>query len=218
MSSRHTDSHAMEEYLEAIHRLEGTDRGVSTSGLADHLGVRPASVTGMLKRLAEMGLVSHQRYGDIALTDEGNRRAHALVRRHRLAERLLSDVVKMPLDRVHDEACHLEHGVSAQLEAHLVQLLGSPRSCPHGHPIDAGEDDQTRPLTQAPLGRPRTIARMDDESPHVVRYLSERGLLPGAQVTLRKWESFGDVLVLEVGGVVHSLSAALARNIRIRRR
>jgi DtxR family Mn-dependent transcriptional regulator len=218
MSSRHTDSHAVEEYLEAIHRFEGTDRGVSTSGLAEHLGVRPASVTGMLKRLAEMGLISYQRYGDIALTAEGSRRAHALVRRHRIAERLLADVLKMPLDQVHDEACHLEHGVSAQLEAHLVQVLGSPRSCPHGHPIDAAEDDQTLPLTQASLGRPLTIARLDDESPQVVRYLSERGLLPGAQVTLRKWESFGDVLVLEAGGAAHNLSASLAHSIRVKRK
>lgn len=218
MSSRHTDSHAVEEYLEAIHRFQETDRGVSTSGLADHLGVRPASVTGMLKRLAEMGLVSYQRYGDITLSAEGNRRAHALVRRHRLAERLLSDILKMPLDQVHDEACHLEHGVSPELEAHLAQALGSPRSCPHGHPIDAAEDDRTRSLAQAPLGRQLTIARLDDESPRVVRYLSERGLLPGAQVTLRKRESLGDVLVVEVGDAAHSLSASLARNIRVKRR
>jgi DtxR family Mn-dependent transcriptional regulator len=97
-------------------------------------------------------------------------------------------------------------------------VLGSPRSCPHGHPIDAAEDDETLPLTQAPLGRALTIARLDDESPRVVRYLSERGLLPGARVTLRGRESLGDVLVLEAGGAVHSLSASLAHSIRVKRR
>ncbi len=217
MTSRHTDSHAVEEYLEAIHRFGDTDPGISTGRLAEHLGVKPSSVTGMLKRLAEAGLVSYRRYGAIALTEEGQRQAHALVKRHRLAERLLSDLLKVPLDQVHEQACHLEHGVSPEIEAHLEAALGSPDVCPHGHPMNPDARDRTVPLSEAPLDRAVTVVRLEDESPAVVRYLAGRRLLPGTVVTLRQRDSLGEVLVLEAEGEMHNLSAGLAKTIRVKR-
>ncbi len=219
MPGRHTTtSPVVEEYLEAIHKFGSSADGVSTTRLAGHLQVTPASVTGMLRRLTKAGLISYRRYGEIALTDEGDRRAHVLIKRHRLAERLLTDVLKVPLDAAHEEACRLEHALSPEVEARLETALGSPESCPHGNPIDAGADDHTFSLAEAPAGRALTIARMEDETPEVVRYLSERKLLPGAQVTLKKREALGSVLVVEVEGKRHHLSAALAETIRVTRR
>ena len=219
MPGRHaTTSHVVEEYLEAIHKFRSTASGVSTTRLAEHMRVTPASVTGMLRRLTKAGLISYRRYGEIALTDEGDRRAHELIKRHRLAERLLTDVLKVPLEAAHEEACRLEHALSPEVEARLETALGSPDSCPHGNPIDAGADDHTFPLAEAPAGRTLTIARMEDETPEVVRYLSERKLLPGAQVTLKKREALGSVLVVEVEGKRHNLSSALAESIRVERR
>jgi len=217
MTSRHTNSHAVDEYLEAIHRFGDETPGISTGRLAEHLGVRPSSVTGMLRRLAELGLISYRRYGEIALTGDGQRQAHALVKRHRLAERLLADLLNMPLDQVHDQACHLEHGVSPEIEARLEAALGAPVACPHGHPIDPRRRERTLPLSLAPLGREMVVVRLEDESQPVVEYLSRRRLLPGARVTPRKWESLGEVLVLESAGATHTLSASLAKTVRVKR-
>jgi DtxR family Mn-dependent transcriptional regulator len=219
MPGRHTTtSHVVEEYLEAIHKFSRDAEGVSTTRLAEHLQVTPASVTGMLRRLTRDGLISYQRYGEIALTSEGERRAHELIKRHRLAERLLTDVLKMPLEAAHEEACRLEHALSPGVEAHLEKALGSPDSCPHGNPINADADDHTLALTDATVGKMMTISRLEDETPEVVRYLAQRKLLPGARVTLKKRESLGGVLVAEVEGRRHHLSAALAQTIRVERR
>jgi DtxR family Mn-dependent transcriptional regulator len=208
----------VEEYLEAIHKFGRDADGVSTTRLAEHLEVTPASVTGMLRRLTKAGLISYQRYRAISLTAEGDRRAHELIKRHRLAERLLTDVLKMPLEAAHEEACRLEHALSPGVAAHLEKALGSPDACPHGSPLDADAADHTLPLSEAPTGQPLTISRLEDETPEVVRYLSQRKLLPGAQVTIRRRESLGGVLVAEVEGKRHHLSAALAESVRVENR
>lgn len=208
---------AVEEYLEAIHRLASTGEGTSTTGLAEHLSVRPASVTGMLKRLADLGLVTYQPYGSIGLTPEGDRRARAVIRRHRLAERLLSDLLGVPLDRVHEEACRLEHALSPDLETRIAQKLGEPLACPHGHPINTRASDRTVCLLDAPRGRPVVIARLEDESPEVVRYLANQELLPGATVTVTGREPRDGGMILEAAGERHTIGVGLAASIRVSR-
>jgi len=208
-------SGAVEEYLEAIHRLSGKRNALSTTGLAERLKVRPASVTGMLKRLAEMGLISYRRYGRIALTPEGRRRSRAIIRRHRLAERLLSDVLGVPLDQVHDEACRLEHALSPEVESRIADRLGAA-VCPHGNPINLAADRSVS-LLDAPPSRPLTIVRLEEESPEVVRYLSERGLLPGATVTISRREPLGSAVVIEVNGQEQAIGRMLADTIRVAR-
>ena len=142
-------SESVEEYLEAIHRLSATPEGVSTTDLARQLDVTPASVTGMRRRLFDLGLITYQRYRDIALTPSGGRRAHEVIRRHRLAERLLTDVLGVPLAEAHDEACRLEHAVSPALEVRMAEALGEPKVCPHGHPLDPAAADRTMSLAEA---------------------------------------------------------------------
>ncbi len=148
MPKTHLLSESVEEYLEAIHRLSEDASGASTTSLARRLSVTPASVTGMLRRLRELGFISYRRYRDIVLTDEGQQRAHDLIRRHRLAERLLTDILKVPLSEVHDEACRLEHVVSPQLEQRISDALGAPEACPHGHPIELHAPDRTLSLLE----------------------------------------------------------------------
>lgn len=217
MSSSTALSESVEEYLEAIHRLSGSAKGVSTTGLARQLGVRPASVTGMLRRLAELGLITYRRYRNIALTDRGEQRAHEVIRRHRLAERLLTDMLGVPLDQAHEEACRLEHAVSPELEGRMAEALGGPRACPHGHPIDAAAEDRSVGLTEAPLNRQLTIVRLDDESPEVVRYLAGLGLLPGARVVVKLREPRDGAVVVETAGVTRTLGPDLAAGVRVAR-
>jgi len=207
----------VEEYLEAIHRLSQSPRGVSTTGLATQLAVTPASVTGMLRRLAGLGLITYRRYHDISLTREGERRALSLIRRHRLAERLLTDLLRVPLAEAHDQACRLEHVVSSDLEGRIADALGDPQACPHGHPLDPSARDRTISLLDAPLGRPLTLARLDDESPDVVRYLAERGLLPGKPIALKQRMPAAATVVIEAAGQTHTIGASLAATIRVHR-
>lgn len=206
---------AVEEYLEAIHRLSGKGNALSTTGLAERLKVTPASVTGMLKRLAGMGLISYRRYGRIALTPEGKRRSRAIIRRHRLAERLLTDLLGVPLEQVHEEACRLEHALSPEVESRIADRLGA-QVCPHGNPINLASD-RSLSLLDAPANRPLTIVRLEEESAEVVRYLSERGLLPGAAVTITRREPLGSAVMLEVNGREQVIGRTLADTIRVAR-
>ena len=135
MSGHSHFAESVEEYLEAIYRLEREGPGVSTSGLATQLGVAPASVSGMLRKLERDGFLELVARGEVKLTEKGLRYGQNVLRRHRLAERLLTDVLKMPLAEVHQEACMLEHAISPRVEERLMALLGSPTTCPHGNPI-----------------------------------------------------------------------------------
>jgi DtxR family Mn-dependent transcriptional regulator len=217
MAKTETLTHAVEEYLEAIHRFASAGGGPTTTGLAEHLAVTPASVTGMLKRLADLGLIAYERYGRIELTAAGDRLAHSIVRRHRLAERLLADVLEVPLDQVHDEACRLEHGLSADVAGRIADKLGDPELCPHGHPIDAQAEDRTMSLLDAPKSQALVVVRLENESPEVVRYLADRKLLPKARLKVKDREPVGGGVVVEVGKERHTIGRELAATIRVTR-
>jgi DtxR family Mn-dependent transcriptional regulator len=169
----------------------------------------------MLRRLAEQGLVTYERYGRIALTPEGRRQAQSVIRRHRLAERLLTDVLGVPIDQVHDEACRLEHAVSPDVEDRIAQTLGDPKACPHGNPIDLQSGGAASRLSEAQQGEALAVVGLSDESPEVVRYLSEHGLLPPARVMVTGSEPRGGGLVVTVDGVEKTLSRELAATIRV---
>lgn len=216
MSSSAALSQSVEEYLEAIWRLGRTADGVSTTRLARHLGVTAASVTGMLRRLSDLGLITYRRYRDVTLTAKGEQRANEVVRRHRLAERLLTDVLGVPLEEAHDEACRLEHAVSPALEGRIARALGGPQACPHGHPLDADARDHTVSLQEAPANRSLVVARLENETPEVVRYLTERKLLPGARVRVKLREPLDDSVVLEVEGERQVLGPKVAASVRVR--
>jgi DtxR family transcriptional regulator, Mn-dependent transcriptional regulator len=218
MPHTHFDE-ATEEYLEAIYRLEREGNGVTTSGLASELGVAPASVSGMLKKLAAEGYVEHRSRGEAKLTEKGLLIGVRVVRRHRLAERLLTDVLGMAWDEVHPEACMLEHAITARVEEYLVRLLGNPQVCPHGHPIPPADGSEPPhigvPLAQIESGRRATVHGVTDEVPEILRYLGEVGLRPGADVTVISKAPLGGPVTVEVAEKHHAISLELARMVTV---
>jgi len=201
--------------LEAVYRLEREGPGVSTSGLASELGVAPASVSGMLKKLAADGYLEHVARGEVKLTRKGLEVAVRVVRRHRLAERLLTDVLGMRWDEVQQEACMLEHAISENVEQRLMAVLGNPTVCPHGLPIppkDLSEPERGGvPLAQIDIGSQAVIQGVTHEVPEMLRYLGEVGLFPGVHVRVHAKAPMGGPLTVEVDSRRHAISLELAR-------
>ncbi len=219
MSGHSHFAESIEEYLEAVYRLEHEGPGVTTSGLASALGVAPASVSGMLKKLDKEGYVEYVARGEVKLTRKGLEVGVRVLRRHRLAERLLTDVLGMPWDEVHAEACMLEHAISQRVEDRLVALLGDPQTCPHGHPVpprDLSEPARTGvPLAQVDEGRRAVVSGVTDEVPEILRYLGEVGLRPGAPVRIVEKAPLGGPVTIEIGNERHAISLELARMIMV---
>ncbi len=214
MSGHSHFAESVEEYLEAVYRLEREGPGVTTSGLASALGVAPASVSGMLKKLAKDGYLDQVSRGEVKLTEKGLAVGVRVLRRHRLAERLLTDVLGMPWDQVHDEACMLEHAISSNVEARLLKLLKDPTTCPHGQPIPPSDlSDPVRigePLAQVPEGTRGRVESVTEEFPEILRYLAEIGLRPGVEITLVQKAPLGGPLTIAVNGARHAISLELA--------
>jgi DtxR family Mn-dependent transcriptional regulator len=208
-----------EEYLEAIYRLEREGPGVTTSGLATELGITPASVSGMLKKLAGEGYIDHVARGEAKLTQAGLAVAVRVLRRHRLAECLLTTVLGMGWDEVHNEACKLEHAISDKVEARLVAVLNDPKVCPHGHPIPPADlSDPPRPgvpLAQMQTGELATVYGVTEEVPEILRYLSDVGLRPGSAVNIIEKAPLGGPVTVEVSGERHAISLELARMVTV---
>jgi DtxR family transcriptional regulator, Mn-dependent transcriptional regulator len=206
-------------YMKAIYRLEREGPGVTTSALATELGVAPASVSGMLKKLVNEGYVEHEVRGDIELTQKGLEVAVGVVRRNRLAERLLTDVLGMPWDEVYAEACILEHAITDRVEERLVVALGNPQTCPHGHPIPPKDlTEPVRggiPLAQVEEGEGATVSGVTEQMPEILRYLGQVGLRPGARVRVEEKAPLGGPLTIEVAGERHAISLELARMVMV---
>jgi DtxR family Mn-dependent transcriptional regulator len=213
-------SSAVEDYAKAIYALEerrGT--AVSTNALADRLGVTPASASGMVKRLGELGLVSHEPYHGVSLTDDGRRVALEVMRHHRLLELYLTETLGVPWDRVHAEAEVLEHVLSEELEELIAAKLGDPTHDPHGDPIPTREltIDQRRTHSLQSLGAGTTgiFARVSDSDPEMLRYLSERGIAPGDAFEIVDKQPFDGPLFVRFGDSVHVFGGALAHAMRV---
>jgi DtxR family transcriptional regulator, Mn-dependent transcriptional regulator len=210
---------AVQDYLKEIHKLRMEGRRATTSAIAERIGVRPPSVTAMLKRLSALGLAEHQPYRGVELTPAGERVALEVIRHHRLLEQYLSQALGMSLDEVHSEADRLEHALSEELEARIDSSLGYPTHDPHGDPIpDAHlriERERLRTLASLEPGDEATIARVPDANEDLLRYLSKLALVPGKKVTLRKAEPFGGPLTVRIGRTDHAISRELAAGIGV---
>ena len=219
MSGHSHFAESTEEYLEAVYRLEREGPGVTTSGLASDLGVAPASVSGMLKKLASEGYLEYVARGEVKLTQSGLEIAVRVVRRHRLAECLLTNVLGMPWDEVQSEACMLEHAISQRVEDRLVALLGDPQTCPHGQPIPPSDlSDPARtgtPLAQIEQGTQALVSGVTEEIPEMLRYLGDVGLRPGTQVRVVDKAPLGGPITIEIAGARHAISLELARMVMV---
>ena len=181
-------SRSVEDYLKAIYGLSGCSESVSTSAIADALDIQPASVTGMVKRMAEWGLLEHLPYKGVVLTEPGTREALRVLRRHRILETYLCERLGFSWDDVHDEAERLEHAASDHLIEQMATALGSPSHDPHGSPIPtpSGDIDDTvlSTLADARPGARLVIRSVRDEDGQALRSMAEEGLVPGAHVTV----------------------------------
>jgi DtxR family Mn-dependent transcriptional regulator len=201
-----TTSEAVDGYLKAILELGGSEESrVTSNALAERLGVRAASVTGMLQKLAVQRppLVLYRKHHGAKLTMAGKRRAWELVRHHRLLELFLHDVLKYSWDEVHDEAERLEHFISERLEDRVAALLGDPQIDPHGHLIpqkhQLGLSRREVPLVQWPLNAPATISSVSDHDPAALRQLERLQLMPNATLTIEQKNANASLLIRIAG-------------------
>ncbi len=210
---------ATEDYLKTIWRLARRDR-VTTSALAAELEVAPASVTGMLKKLAGLRLVEHEPYHGARLTEAGERVALEVVRHHRLLELYLTQALGLGWDEVHAEADRLEHHLSEEVEARIDEALGFPTRDPHGDPIPTRElvlpIDSRRSLNEVPAGETAVVSRVPDEDPDLLRYLASLGVSPECEVAVVARAPFDGPVTIDVAGARHSVAPALADRIEVR--
>jgi DtxR family Mn-dependent transcriptional regulator len=196
-------SPSVEDYVRAIYGL--TERGVAVTNatLTQRLGLSPSSVSGMINKLAQLGLVTHVRYRSVELTPEGRRLAYDVLRRHRLIELFLVEELNYTWDEVHIEADALEHAVSDELVAHIAAKLGHPTHDPHGDPIPTAEGEVEKPasklLGQLEPGTVGTIARVWDTDSELLRYLTDHSITLGTRIEVVERKPFGGPLVVQVG-------------------
>lgn len=210
----------VEDYLKAVYELERTgDGAASTNHLAHRLGVAPASVSGMVRRLADQGLLAYERYRGVRLTAAGRRAALRTLRRHRIIESYLATVLGYPWDRVHAEAERLEHAASDELIDRMAAALGDPAFDPHGAPIPTREGavDERRHIALVDLadGQCARVVRVSDEDGELLRHLAELALLPGAEVTVVDRAPLGGPLTLSVAGTRPAVGPAVAAQVLV---
>jgi DtxR family Mn-dependent transcriptional regulator len=213
-------SSAIEDYAKAIYALElRAGDAVTTNALAERLRVTPGSASGMVKRLAELGLVEHEPYRGVQLTEDGRRVALEVIRHHRLLELYLVQSLGVPWDRVHEEAEVLEHVLSEELEELIAAKLGNPTRDPHGDPIPTREltieEEPTQSLQSLEAGASGRFTRVSDSDPEMLRFLADRGISPGDTFEVIDKQPFGGPLFIRFGDNVHVLGGDLAKAMRV---
>jgi DtxR family Mn-dependent transcriptional regulator len=216
----HLRTPAVEDYSKAIFALESRgEEPVSTNALAERLGITPGSVSAMLRRLDELGLITHVPYRGVRLTADGRRIALEVIRHHRLLESYLAEALGMPWDRVHDEAEVLEHVLSDDLEELIAAKLGHPTVDPHGDPIPSAdlelEERATDRMESMQPGHEGLFVRVSDSDPEMLRYLAERGISPGDSFAVRERQPFGGPLFVLFGEREHAIGGRLADAMRV---
>jgi DtxR family Mn-dependent transcriptional regulator len=214
----------VEDYVKTIYKLtESSADSVTPGELSGRLGVTASSVSGMIRKLDDAGLVEHPRYGDVALTDSGRRLALDVVRRHRLIELYLVRALGYSWDEVHEEAEVLEHVVSERLLARIADALDHPTHDPHGDPIPDSEGKivarETQTLAELPVGESGWVARVSDEDSELLVYLAACGIGLGARVHVLDRGPFDGptVVAVEADGVrgEHSFGARVTQAVLI---
>jgi DtxR family Mn-dependent transcriptional regulator len=211
-----------EEYLERIYRFEESGKKrVKTTDLAKDLGISPASVTEMLSEtLSKKGLVDYEPYKGVKLTKKGKTIASSIVRKHRLAERLLVDVVGVNWDESHDEACKLEHALSEGVIEKLDKALGNPASCPHGNIIPDQEGnaapDNSQPLTDYEPPSEVEVTRISNERADLLNQLCSLGIFPGVKLKVLQKTPMGGPLLVNLGKCQIAVGKDIAKQIRVK--
>jgi len=209
----------VEDYLKAIYALGKGTGAAATNEIAQRLDLAPASVSGMVRRLADQGLLAYERYHGVKLTESGRRAALRTLRRHRVIEAYLAQALGYGWDRVHEEAERLEHAVSDELVDRMAATIGEPEVDPHGAPIPTrdGAVDETeyRSLAEMTVGASGSVVRVADEDPEMLRYLAELSIVPGKRVTVKSRAPYEGPIIISVGRHELSIGPALASQVLI---
>jgi len=213
-------SKALEDYLKIIYKLEEestSDKGVSTSSIAERLTISQASVSNMLKKLADKKMIRYEPYYGVSLTSKGRKVALNMIRRHRILELFLVERLGYQWDEVDEEAEILEHAVSDKLANRMWEELGRPTQDPHGSPIPNEKGEMVQPsmvsLAEAQVASEAKVIRIQNRSPEELRYLFSIGLVKDADIVVHQKAPFEGPLSIEVNGQQHALDYRLAQSI-----
>jgi DtxR family Mn-dependent transcriptional regulator len=204
---------AEQEYLETLFWLYEAGLPMTGANIARAMQLSPPTVHEMIGRLERDGYITRATDKVISFTENGREHAEAIVRRHRLIERFLTDVLGIPWDEVHEEAERLEHAMSPVLEERMLAAIGDARTCPHGHPIDVGSRIPSVPLADVEVGASVTIVRFENEAEDLLHYLKAAGLDPGLDGTLV--ESGDDIVVETATGERLTLTRSVAETVSV---
>ena len=212
----------VEDYLKAVYELERVGEPAATTALAALLGVVPASVTGMVRRLARQGLLTHERYRGVRLTPRGRRAALRTIRRHRVIEAYLVRALGYRWDEVDAEAERLEHAVSDRFVDRMARAIGEPTVDPHGAPIPSREgavaEAWYRSLAELEAGLSADVMQVSDDDPSLLRYLDDLAIRLGSTVRVVERAPFGGPITIEIGRATRVVGPALAERILVRPR
>ncbi len=213
-------SAAVEDYVKTIYKIESWGGTAATTNvLAGQLGVAASSVSGMVRKLADAGLVEHERYHGVRLTEAGRLLALGVLRRHRLLELYLTNALGMSWDQVHEQAELLEHALTPALEELIAEKLGDPVRDPHGDPIPTRDgrvlEQPSRSLADLAPGTRGELVRVSDSDPEMLRYLTASGVALGDEVEVLDRQPFGGDLLVRFSGHVHSVGSELAGAMRV---
>jgi DtxR family Mn-dependent transcriptional regulator len=215
-------SAVIEEYLECIYRFQEKKGVARTNDIVKSLRVVPGTVTNIVERLEKEGYVTHEPYKGVKLTERGVKVALQVIRRHRLSECLLSDVLHLEWYRIHEFACKLEHSMPDEILNPLEEALGHPKTCPHGNPIPTKNgiifEEESQPLFELAEGECGTVVKITEENTDLLNYLNQQGLIPGVQIELVEKAPFNGPIVLKIGTANRSISRTIASIIRINRK
>jgi DtxR family Mn-dependent transcriptional regulator len=212
---------AEENYLKEIYTLELDYEHVTNSLLADAFGYSPATITGMLKKLANLDWVVYEPYRGVSLTETGRAIALEVIRHHRLLETYLTQELNIPWDRVHEEADRLEHVLSEDLEERIDELLGHPMLDPHGSPIPSLNGQILNPvrlhLSDLSVGDHAEIIEVNDHNPDLMTHLDQLKLYPFVQITVMAIEPIDGLITIQASGLIHILGQTSARQIIVKK-
>jgi DtxR family transcriptional regulator, Mn-dependent transcriptional regulator len=208
---------SVENYLKNIYELEARKERVTTSLLAESLKIAPASVTGMIKKLSKKGFLRHVPYKGVEVTEKGKRSALKIIRKHRLWEMFLLEVLHFPWDTIHEEAEEFEHIMSDKIEDRIDEVLGFPTVDPHGAPIPRKNGTikklNLRPLGLAEEGTTVRVLSVIDENPELLQYASSIGISLNSRIVVKQKHAFDDSMVIRIGSKETVISSKLAQNI-----
>jgi len=222
LSSTKELSATIEEYLEAIYRLEEKKGSAKTGDIAKELNVTLGTITNTIESMEKQRLVIHKPYRGVNLTRKGRKIALDVIRRHRLSERLLTDILSLEWSKAHDAACKLEHAIADKdIVEPLEKALGKPKTCPHGNPIpsESGEvvEEKSEVLANLGNGEEGVIVKVTNEKPELLQYLVTLGLVPGANVQIEEKAPFNGPIMVKVMGASYALGRNVASVIWVKR-